>query len=48
LSFKDGSILLLPEGTTIEAAAGEAAEHDAGTREAMTKVVRLVVLILAA
>jgi hypothetical protein len=45
LLFADGSILVLPEGTTIETAQKEAEEHDAGDPDPDTRVVSLVVSI---
>jgi len=42
LLFEDGSILVLPEGTSIEAAEKEAEEHDAGD-DRKTQVVSFVI-----
>ena len=44
LLFADGSILVLPEGTTIETAKKEAEEHDAGDPIA-TRVASLVLSV---
>jgi hypothetical protein len=44
LLFADGSISVLPEGTTIETAKKEAEEHDAG--DATTQVVSVVISIV--
>jgi hypothetical protein len=46
LLFSDGSILVLPDGTDLQTAAREAAEHDAGDLSAKTKVVRLSIEIV--
>jgi hypothetical protein len=46
LLFSDGSILVLPEGTSAETAKTEAEEHDAGDPTAQTRVVRLAVNIM--
>jgi hypothetical protein len=43
LLFSDGSILLLPEGTSAEMAQREAEEHDFGDPKPQTRVVRIVV-----
>jgi hypothetical protein len=45
LSFADGSILVLPPGTTIETAKNEAVEHDAGNPNE-TQVVSLTVRVV--
>jgi hypothetical protein len=45
LLFADGSILVLPEGSTTETAQNEAEEHDAGNPNA-TQVVSLAVRII--
>jgi hypothetical protein len=45
LLFEDGSISVLPEGTTIETAKEEAKEHDVGGPDA-TRVVSLVISIV--
>jgi hypothetical protein len=45
LLFADGSILVLPEGTGLEAAHREADEHDQG-EEIMTRVARLEIDVL--
>ena len=47
LLFSDGSILVLPEGTTAEQAQKEAEEHDAGDPDSQTQVVRVVENIIA-
>jgi hypothetical protein len=46
LLFADGSILVLPEGTTIATAKKEAEEHDAGDPDPETRVVSLVVRVV--
>jgi hypothetical protein len=46
LLFADGSILVLREGTTIETAKKEAAEHDVGNPDSETRVVSLVLGIV--
>jgi hypothetical protein len=46
LLFSDGSILVLPEGTSAETAKREAEEHDAGDPNAPTRVVRIVMDIV--
>jgi hypothetical protein len=46
LLFADGSILLLPEGTSVEDAKKEAEEHDAGDPNPQTRVARLVVNVV--
>jgi hypothetical protein len=45
LLFADGSISVLPEGTTIDTANKEAEDHDAGNPAPETRVVSLVVSI---
>ena len=39
LLFEDQSIMVFPEGTEFETAAGEAAEHDLGDGDNTTKVI---------
>ena len=46
LLFADGSISVLPEGTTIETAKKEAEEHDAGDADVRTQVVSLVISVV--
>ena len=46
LLFADGSISVLPEGTTIGTANKEAEEHDAGDPDATTQVVSLVISVV--
>jgi hypothetical protein len=46
LLFSDGSLLVLPEGTDVDAACRDAEEHDAGESIPATEVVRLTVEIL--
>jgi hypothetical protein len=46
LLFSDGSILVLPDGTDLQTAAREAAEHDAGDPNPGTQVVRLSIEII--
>jgi hypothetical protein len=41
LLFPDGSLLVLPEGTTVEQAQREAEEFDSGEPETRTRVVRV-------
>ncbi len=41
LLFSDGSILILPEGTDLEAAEREAMEHDWGQSHPLTRVLRM-------
>jgi hypothetical protein len=41
LLFADGSMLVLPEGTTLQSAQHEAQEADFGEAEPRTRVVRL-------
>ena len=41
LLFADGSLLVLPEGTTLEKAQQEAKEADFGESEPRTRVVRI-------
>jgi hypothetical protein len=41
LLFADSSLLVLPEGTDVDAAWREAEEHDAGELNPRTEVVRL-------
>jgi hypothetical protein len=47
LSFADGSILVLPEGTTIEMAQKEAEEHDTGSPKT-TQVAKFYIRVLQA
>ena len=44
LLFSDGSILVLPEDTTVEIARKEAEDHDQG--ESSTRIVRLEIAIV--
>jgi len=44
LLFSDGSLLVLPEDTTVEIARKEAEEHDQG--ESSTRIVRLKIEIV--
>ena len=46
LLFADGSILLLPEGATVETAKKEAAEHNVGNLDPETRVVSLVLSVV--
>ncbi len=46
LLFSDGSILVLPEDTNLEAAEREAIENDWGQSQPLTSVIRIVVKIL--
>lgn len=46
LLFADGSILILPEAADLEAAEGEAIEHDWGQSNLLTRVIRLEINIL--
>jgi hypothetical protein len=46
LLFSDGSLLVLPEETDVDAAWREAEEHDAGQSNRTTEVVRLKVQII--
>jgi hypothetical protein len=43
--FSDGSISVLPEGTTLEAAKKEAEEHDQGDLSGTTRVLRMKIEI---
>jgi hypothetical protein len=45
LLFADGSLLVLPEGTTLQKAQQEANEADFGESEPRTRVVRLTIEI---
>jgi hypothetical protein len=45
LLFSDGSILVLPEGTSVEVARKEAEEHDQGDDEGKTEVVLLDLIL---
>lgn len=46
LLFADGSMLLLPEGTTVATAKTEAEEHDLGDPEAKTQVLSVIVTVV--
>jgi len=46
LLFSDGSILVLPEDTTVEMARKEAEEHDLGESGVITRIVRLEIAIV--
>ena len=46
LLFADGSISVLPQGTTIKTAKKEAEEHDAGDPDATTRVVSIVIRVV--
>ena len=46
LLFSDGSMMVFPEGTPLQTAAKEAAEHDGGVRSPGTRIVRLSVKVL--
>jgi hypothetical protein len=45
LLFADGSVLVLPEGTTLQKAQREANEADSGEPEPRTRVVRVTIEI---
>jgi hypothetical protein len=45
LLFVDGSVLVLPEGTTVQQAQHEAKEVDLGEPEPRTRVVRVTIEI---
>jgi hypothetical protein len=46
LLFSDGSILVLPEGASVEEAKKEAEEHDAGDPNPQTRVVQMAVTVI--